>query len=99
MRGCFTGPVVWGQWTGPRNRPRDAVGRSTRADESDNRHDCLRPQRGPHSFPLSPLFTHPHRRTSSDILAYLDVDCRAPVQWLERIERRFERDPTLVAVT
>ena len=27
---------------------------------------------------------------TSDILAYVDADCRVP-QWLERIERRFER--------
>jgi glycosyltransferase involved in cell wall biosynthesis len=40
------------------------------------------------------------RRTASgDLLAYLDADCRAPFQWLERIERRFERRPAVVAVT
>ena len=27
-----------------------------------------------------------------DILVYLDADCRAPLTWLELIERRFERD-------
>jgi glycosyltransferase involved in cell wall biosynthesis len=34
----------------------------------------------------------------SDILAYVDADCRVPPQWLERIERRFER-AEVVAVT
>jgi glycosyltransferase involved in cell wall biosynthesis len=34
-----------------------------------------------------------------EILAYVDADCRAPLQWLERIERRFERRPAVVAVT
>ena len=36
---------------------------------------------------------------SSDILAYVDADCRAPLQWLEHIEQRFARYPALVAVT
>jgi glycosyltransferase involved in cell wall biosynthesis len=36
---------------------------------------------------------------TSDILAYVDADCRAPLQWLERVERRFRRHPGLVAVT
>jgi glycosyltransferase involved in cell wall biosynthesis len=34
-----------------------------------------------------------------DVLAYLDADCRAPLQWLERVERRFEKHRALVAVT
>jgi glycosyltransferase involved in cell wall biosynthesis len=34
-----------------------------------------------------------------DVLAYLDADCRAPLQWLERVEQRFRRHPALVAVT
>ena len=38
-------------------------------------------------------------RATGDILAYLDADCRAPLTWLERVERRFERDPALVALT
>jgi glycosyltransferase involved in cell wall biosynthesis len=33
-----------------------------------------------------------------ELLAYIDADCRAPLQWLERIERRFD-DPRVVAVT
>jgi glycosyltransferase involved in cell wall biosynthesis len=33
-----------------------------------------------------------------DILAYLDADCRAPLRWLERVERRFGQ-ARLVAVT
>ena len=39
------------------------------------------------------------RRASGDILIYLDADCRAPLQWVERIERRFERDAALVAMS
>jgi glycosyltransferase involved in cell wall biosynthesis len=35
--------------------------------------------------------------TTGDVLAYLDADCRAPLRWLERVVRRFERDPGLVA--
>ncbi len=35
---------------------------------------------------------------TGDVLAYLDADCRAPVQWLERVERRLRRSPA-VAVT
>jgi glycosyltransferase involved in cell wall biosynthesis len=34
----------------------------------------------------------------SDVLAYLDADCRAPLQWLERVERRFD-SPGVIAVT
>jgi glycosyltransferase involved in cell wall biosynthesis len=37
--------------------------------------------------------------TSGEILAFMDADCRAPLEWLERIERRFEQSPSLVAVT
>src|SRR5215831_19307520 len=36
---------------------------------------------------------------TGEVLAYLDADCRAPLQWLERIERRFNRRPAVVAVT
>ena len=39
------------------------------------------------------------RAVSSDILAYVDADCRVPLQWIERVEQRFARDPDLVAVT
>jgi glycosyltransferase involved in cell wall biosynthesis len=35
----------------------------------------------------------------SDLLVYLDADCRAPLQWLERVERRFLRRPDLVALS
>jgi len=34
-----------------------------------------------------------------DLLVYLDADCRAPLQWLERVDRRFVRHPRLAAVT
>jgi len=39
------------------------------------------------------------RASSGDVLVYVDADCRAPVTWLERIERRFGRDPELVALS
>jgi glycosyltransferase involved in cell wall biosynthesis len=39
------------------------------------------------------------RETSGNLIAYLDADCRAPIQWLERVERRFARAPGLVAVS
>jgi glycosyltransferase involved in cell wall biosynthesis len=39
------------------------------------------------------------RATTGEVLAYLDADCRAPLQWLERVEREFVRGPHLVAVT
>jgi glycosyltransferase involved in cell wall biosynthesis len=34
-----------------------------------------------------------------DVLVYLDADCRAPLLWLERIERRFRDDPSLIALS
>ncbi|MEQ1727118.1 MAG: glycosyltransferase family A protein [Vicinamibacterales bacterium] len=34
-----------------------------------------------------------------EILAYVDADCRPPLSWLERVERRFVRRPALIAVT
>ena len=39
------------------------------------------------------------QHASGDILVYLDADCRAPLTWLESIERRFERDPELIALS
>ena len=39
------------------------------------------------------------RVAQGDILAYVDADCRAPLPWLERIERRFGARPGLVGVT
>ena len=36
---------------------------------------------------------------SGDILVYVDADCRAPLTWLERVERRFAREPELVALS
>jgi glycosyltransferase involved in cell wall biosynthesis len=39
------------------------------------------------------------RAAKGDVLAYMDADCRAPLTWLERVERRFQRDPRLVAIT
>jgi glycosyltransferase involved in cell wall biosynthesis len=38
------------------------------------------------------------RAASGDVLAYIDADCRAPLQWLERIEQHFRADE-VVAVT
>ena len=39
------------------------------------------------------------RFAAGDVVAYVDADCRAPLMWLERIERRFLADPGLVALT
>jgi len=39
------------------------------------------------------------RHASGDLLIYLDADCRAPLTWLARIERRFDRDAALVALS
>ena len=39
------------------------------------------------------------RVATGDILVYVDADCRAPFQWLERIERRFVRTPELIALS
>lgn len=39
------------------------------------------------------------REATGDLLVYLDADCRAPLAWLERVERRFLRDPRLVAIS
>jgi glycosyltransferase involved in cell wall biosynthesis len=34
-----------------------------------------------------------------DILLFLDADCRAPLHWVERVERRFLKDPSLLALS
>jgi glycosyltransferase involved in cell wall biosynthesis len=34
-----------------------------------------------------------------EVLAYVDADCRAPREWLGRVERRFLRRPALVALS
>jgi len=39
------------------------------------------------------------RESKSDVLAYVDADCRAPLRWLEAVERRFRADAGVVAVT
>jgi glycosyltransferase involved in cell wall biosynthesis len=39
------------------------------------------------------------REAIGDVLVYLDADCRAPLTWLERIERHFERDRDLIALS
>ena len=39
------------------------------------------------------------RCACGDILIYLDADCRAPLTWIERIERRFQHDPSLIALS
>jgi glycosyltransferase involved in cell wall biosynthesis len=36
---------------------------------------------------------------TGDVLVYMDADCRAPLTWLERVERRFARDPALLALS
>ena len=39
------------------------------------------------------------RAATGDILVYVDADCRAPLQWLEKIERRFLRRRSLIALS
>jgi glycosyltransferase involved in cell wall biosynthesis len=39
------------------------------------------------------------RAAGGEILVYLDADCRAPHDWLRRVEQRFARDPNLVAIS
>jgi len=39
------------------------------------------------------------RAAVTDVLAYIDADCRAPITWLERVAGRFERAFAPVAVT
>jgi glycosyltransferase involved in cell wall biosynthesis len=36
---------------------------------------------------------------TGDLLVYVDADCRAPLTWLERVERRFLRDRELIALS
>jgi glycosyltransferase involved in cell wall biosynthesis len=43
--------------------------------------------------------TAARRAAHADILAFVDADCRAPLRWLEGVERRFMRGPAVVAVT
>jgi glycosyltransferase involved in cell wall biosynthesis len=39
------------------------------------------------------------RAAQTDVVAFVDADCRAPITWLERIERQFARRGSPVAVT
>lgn len=39
------------------------------------------------------------RETSADVLLYLDADCRAPLQWIARVERQFLAKPALLALS
>lgn len=39
------------------------------------------------------------RHAAGDLLAYVDADCRAPIGWLAAVERRFRRDPALIALS
>jgi glycosyltransferase involved in cell wall biosynthesis len=39
------------------------------------------------------------RQVSGDVLVFVDADCRAPLTWLERVERRFLHDPSLLALS
>ena len=39
------------------------------------------------------------RAATGDILVYLDADCRAPLTWLDRVERRLLRTPNLIALS
>jgi glycosyltransferase involved in cell wall biosynthesis len=34
-----------------------------------------------------------------DLLVYVDADCRAPRTWLDRVARRFDADPSLLALS
>lgn len=36
---------------------------------------------------------------TGDLLVYVDADCRAPQSWLLRIERRFQANPNLIALS
>ncbi len=36
---------------------------------------------------------------TGDVLVYVDADCRAPLMWLERIERHLLDDPSLIALS
>lgn len=37
--------------------------------------------------------------STGDLLVYVDADCRAPITWLERVARRFESRPALLALS
>jgi glycosyltransferase involved in cell wall biosynthesis len=39
------------------------------------------------------------RAASGNVLVYLDADCRAPLRWLELIEKRFVARPELIALS
>jgi glycosyltransferase involved in cell wall biosynthesis len=39
------------------------------------------------------------RCAATDILAYVDADCRVPIEWLARVERRLSEAPGRAAVT
>jgi glycosyltransferase involved in cell wall biosynthesis len=39
------------------------------------------------------------RQARGDVLAYVDADCRTPILWLERIEKRLVGRPASVAIT
>jgi glycosyltransferase involved in cell wall biosynthesis len=39
------------------------------------------------------------RESTGDVLAYVDADCRAPIDWLARVERRLTGRPGLVALS
>ena len=39
------------------------------------------------------------REARGDVLVYIDADCRAPREWLSRIERHFQAKPDLLALS
>ncbi len=39
------------------------------------------------------------RSTDADLLLFVDADCRAPLHWVERVERRFLDRPDLLALS
>ena len=39
------------------------------------------------------------REATGDVLVYVDADCRAPLAWLQRVERHFVSDARLIALS
>jgi glycosyltransferase involved in cell wall biosynthesis len=39
------------------------------------------------------------RHATGTLLVYIDADCRAPLRWLERVERHFTADESLIALS
>lgn len=39
------------------------------------------------------------REAAGELLVYIDADCRAPIEWLARVEAQFDRRPDLLALS